>query len=327
MKKIKRIIAFMLLIVVLIGEYAPVQAVETQMVFTTENGLSYVVDENNQITITGYSGNSSYMEIPDTINGGVVTNIGAKAFFNNNTIETVELPTTLKSLGKLSFWGCENLTEIEIPKSVEMIGSSSFQACYSLQKVIIYEGTGLEDIDLANIIFDSYKHGFKIYGYKDSPAEVYTTKWGIPFVYNEWIPLTDIILPEEITINLNQRIELPTTFTPENAYVGFRKADEYALTGNGDADVEIDKEGRVYLTGTKVGTNEISLTKYADHEYINKFITSNTCKINIVDPSIIDATSLLITDKDGNVLSDTQKVVDTYTDPTIFELKPTMVPE
>lgn len=326
MKNIKRIIAFMLLIMVLMGESALVHAEETQMVFTTENGLTYVVDDNNQITITGYSGTSSYMEIPDTIKGDIVTSIGAKAFLNNNTIETVELPTTLKSLGKLSFWGCENLTEIEIPKSVEMIGSSSFQACYSLRKVIIYEGTELEDIDLANIIFDSYKSGFKIYGYKDSPAEAYATKWEIPFAYNEWIPLTDIILPEEITININQKIELPTTFTPENAYVGFRKADKYTLTGNGDADVEIDKDGRVYLTGTKVGTNQLSLTKYADYEYINEHITSNICKINIVDPSIIDATALLITDRDGNVLSDTEKVVDTYTDASTFELNATMMP-
>lgn len=353
MKKIKQTIAMLLSIIVLAGTYTPVQAEELQELQetqelqeiqetdeiqvaqeieepqtaqTTESGLSYTVDENDEITITGYSGTDNNMVIPETIEGKTVVAIGAKAFMNNITIVTADLPDTIKELGKLSFWSCENLIEIEIPKSVELIGTSSFQLCSSLHKIIIYENTKLEEGTSGNRIFSNCPSDFKIYGYKDSPAEAYSKIWNDPFVYNDWIPLTGITLPDEITVNLNEKTEIPVTFEPENSYVGFQVLDRRIFTGPGAANFEIDENGKLYITATQVGQNQLSFMKYSVYDYIDKDITSNICKVNIVDPSIINATALTITDKDGNVLSDTEKTVDTYTDETTIELKALMSP-
>ncbi|MFA9376150.1 MAG: Ig-like domain-containing protein [Lachnotalea sp.] len=312
MKTINKMIAFILSIVVLMGAYTSVEAEETQEVFTTGSGLSYIIDANNEIMITGYSGTSTNMVIPDTIEGNTVIAIGAKAFINNNTIETVKLPETLKELGRLSFWSCENLVEIEIPRSVELIGTSSFQLCSSLRKIIIYENTELEEGTSGNRIFSNYTRDFKIYGYKDSPAEAYSKIWNDPFVYNDRIPLTDITLPDEITVNINEKTEIPVTFTPENSYVGFHKADNYTFTGTSDADLEITDEGKVYVTGKAVGQDNLSLKKFAVYNYMDNHITSNVCKINIVDPSLINATTIYLKDGDYNTINNTTLNYDTY---------------
>lgn len=326
MKNNKRIIAFMLSIVLIMGVYTPIEAAVTPTQFTTANGIGYSINSNNEIVITEYSGSSANMVIPESIDGKTVTSIGNEAFFENDVIESVEFPETLKEIGRMAFLGCENIDSIELPKNLEWIGVCAFQMCCSLKKVIIYENTELEKGDIGNRIFSSYADGFKIYGYKDSPAEAYSKIWNDPFVYNDWVPLTDITLPQEITVNISEKTEIPVTFTPEDSYVGFHKADEYLLTGNGDAVIEITEDGKVYITATEVGQDNLSLTKYAEFRYIDNNITSNVCKINIVDPSIIDATSLSITDKDGNVLSDAEKVVDTYKDITTIELKAVMTP-
>lgn len=313
MKKIKKFITYLLSIFVLMGSYTPVQAEEITNTYMTESGLSYTIDGNNEITITGYSGTSSHMVIPDTIDGKPVVTIGARAFESNEIIETVELPSGLKLLEKLSFWGCKNLIEIEIPSSVELIRTSSFQACVSLVKVIIYSNTELEYGTDANRIFSSYTRSkFNIFGYKDSPAEAYAEAFNDPFVYNDWIPLTEITLPEEITVNLNEKTEIPILYGPEDSYVGFRTIDERSFTGTAMAQFEYGENGTLYITGTKVGQNELYITKNKVYNYIDDHIVSNVCKVTIVDPSQIDAKTITIKGNNNNILNDSTIEYDTY---------------
>lgn len=312
MKRLKKLMAYLLCLVMVMGIYTPAQAEENTTTYTTESGLSYVIDENDEITITKYSGTSAHMIIPETINGRVVTKIGAKAFLNNNIIESVELPNGLKELGRLSFWGCENLIEIEIPSSVELVESSSFQACSSLEKAIVYQNTELEYIDRENAIFVSCADGFKLYGYKESPAECYAKKAGNKFINLDWIPLTSIILPEKITINLNEKREIPVIYGPEDSYVGFHVIDSRTFTGKGAAQFEYGENGRLFITGTKVGQNELYITKFKVYDYIDNYIDSNVCKVNIIDPSIIDAKNITIKASNNKVINDTTLSFDTY---------------
>lgn len=312
MKRLKKLMAYILCIVMLMGTYTPVQAEENTTTYTTESGLSYVIGENDEITITGYNGASSHMIIPEYIEERPVVTIGARAFENNKTIVTVDLPDTLIEIGEISFSGCSQLKEVEIPRSVKILGTSSFQACSSLKKAIIYENTELEYIDKGNIIFDSYPSGFRIYGYKDSPAEIYAKKAGDPFVYLDWIPLTSITLPDEICINLNERTEIPVIYGPEDSYVGFRVIDTRTFTGPGAAQFEYGENGRLFITGTKVGQNELYITKFKVYDYIDNYIDSNVCKVNIIDPSIIDSKNITIKDSNNKVINDTTLSFDTY---------------
>lgn len=326
MKKIKKFMAYMLSTFVLMGSCIPVQAEEVQGTYATESGLLYTFDENNEITITGYSGTASHMVIPETIDGRMVVAIGARAFENNKIIVTVDLPNTLIEIGKISFSGCSNLIEVEIPSSVKTLGTSSFQACTSLKKAIIYENTNLEYINVGNVIFDSYPSDFKIYGYKDSSAEAYALKAGDPFVYIDWIPLTDITLPEEITININEKTQIPITYGPENSYVGFHVIDIYSFTGSAMASIEKTDDGKIYVTGTQEGQDELYITKKVVYNYIDNDIRSNVCKINIVDPSKINAETIILKDSSNNIVNNTTLYYDTYetgeTYPIILETEP-----
>ncbi|MBA4687539.1 MAG: Ig-like domain-containing protein [Candidatus Galacturonibacter soehngenii] len=313
MKRLKKLMAYILCIVMLMGICTPVQAEENTTIYTTESGLSYVIDENDEITITGYNGASSHMIIPEYIEGRPVVTIGARAFESNLVIETVELPNTLKLLEKLSFWGCKNLLEIEIPSSVELIRTSSFQACNSLRKIVIYKDTELEYGTDANRIFSSYtRNVFRIYGYKDSPAEAYAKAFNDPFVYHDWIPLTSITLPDEITINLNERTEIPVIYGPEDSYVGFNKIDLYSFTGPAMATLEKTNDGRIFVTGTQEGQDQLYVIKKAEYNYIDNDIKSNVCKINFADPLKINANTILFKDSNNKVINDTTLSFDTY---------------
>ena len=77
----------------------------------TRNNLSYEVDDSRtEITITGYSGSESSVEIPNEIDNIAVTAIGYKAFFN-----------------------CDSLTEITVPEGVSRIEEDAFQYCDNLR--------------------------------------------------------------------------------------------------------------------------------------------------------------------------------------------------
>lgn len=60
-----------------------------------------------------------------------VTSIYENAFLNKYTLEaTLELPNTLRKIGKQAFFGCKGLTgDLIIPDSVEEIGESAFYGC------------------------------------------------------------------------------------------------------------------------------------------------------------------------------------------------------
>ena len=81
---------------------------------TTEDGIKYVLD-GGSITITGYSGNRDYLNIPDSIDGHEVTAIKDLAFAQNKTIKKVRIPLSINQIGVNPFFGCKNLVVIFTP--------------------------------------------------------------------------------------------------------------------------------------------------------------------------------------------------------------------
>ena len=66
-----------------------VMALMPQMVFAetsgaTADGFSYTISDANEVTITGYTGSSSAVVIPGTINDNPVTAIGNATFREKN---------------------------------------------------------------------------------------------------------------------------------------------------------------------------------------------------------------------------------------------------
>lgn len=115
---------------------------------TTSDGLSYTVDANHYVTITGYSGTNTDVTIPSTIDGYTVTTIGNNAFNGCSNLTTVTFTedSALNTIEYGAFCGCTSLESVTIPDTVTTIGSGAFASCESLVSVVIPMGvTTIED--------------------------------------------------------------------------------------------------------------------------------------------------------------------------------------
>ncbi|MBQ9069956.1 MAG: leucine-rich repeat domain-containing protein [Clostridia bacterium] len=78
---------------------------------STESGIKYEKTEGG-VAITGYFGESYFVEIPEKIDGESVVSISAEAFRNNMNILSISLPQSLEKIEDGAFDGCLKLVEI-----------------------------------------------------------------------------------------------------------------------------------------------------------------------------------------------------------------------
>jgi hypothetical protein len=135
------------------------------------------LDEGASVTLIGYTGPGGVLNIPDALSGKPITEIGDRAFFSNNVVTSVTIPSTVTNIGGSAFEACVNLTNITIPNTVKTIGIAAFARCVSLSGLLLPAGldtigddafagcTRLANIslpnsltDLSNYIFNSCSH-------------------------------------------------------------------------------------------------------------------------------------------------------------------------
>jgi len=95
-------------------------------------GFIYRVNEDNTVTITGYSGSESSVIIPSQIAGRSVVAIGDNAFQRIAQLTSVVIPDGVKTIGNTAFESCENLDRVEIGSGITSIGSYAFMYCHGL---------------------------------------------------------------------------------------------------------------------------------------------------------------------------------------------------
>ena len=128
-------------------------------------GLEYEVVNGKSVTIKKYTGNATTLNIPVQIQGLPVTAIGVFAF-DNSRLTSINLPSTLTSIGMYAFFGCRNLTNIIIPSSVSSIGFQAFSYCGLTNITIpssvktIDEGAFISLNSLTNIIVDNHNSAY-----------------------------------------------------------------------------------------------------------------------------------------------------------------------
>lgn len=83
------------------------------------NGFWISNPTDYSVKIVDYTGYETDIVIPDEIYGQKVTAIGRMAFWHNENITSVKLPSCLEEIEESAFNSCVNLTEIEIPKSLK----------------------------------------------------------------------------------------------------------------------------------------------------------------------------------------------------------------
>ena len=67
--------------------------------------------KGKEITITGYTGTSSIVVIPELIEGLPVTTIESGAFKNNMTMTRIEVPSSVNRIHSDAFYNCSALKE------------------------------------------------------------------------------------------------------------------------------------------------------------------------------------------------------------------------
>ena len=128
------------------------------------------------VLINKYNGSDSLVNIPDTIDGKMVVNIGKKCFKGNTNIEKVVIPNTVGRIQEEAFMDCTNLNTVIFPYSLVEIHDKAFYNT-NLSFASISENT--------NISFNAFsdmKEGFTVYGLKGSNAEKMATEYNYSFV-------------------------------------------------------------------------------------------------------------------------------------------------
>lgn len=167
----KGLIALLLMLVVLgtcTGALAKTDAFSREQ--TTSDGIAYVIDEGNNVTVTGYQGKASDLVIPDffgkdwsilsriavnafagnekltsvTIKGGVMVVIDTGAFDSCVNLAQLALPEGIWEIRENAFRGAA-LTELTLPKGIMGISAQAFGGCNALL-TITFQGTELPEI-------------------------------------------------------------------------------------------------------------------------------------------------------------------------------------
>jgi hypothetical protein len=106
--------------------------------YTSESDFR-VLQRRNEITITGYTGKATVVNIPPTIQNFPVTSINEQTF-GNTDITSVTIPNSVKSIGTYAFYGCTELTSVTIGSDITALGAQVFKGCTKLTSVT-FQGT------------------------------------------------------------------------------------------------------------------------------------------------------------------------------------------
>ena len=136
MNFLKKIIAvFCCLFLATVGAFAQTTFIVDGIFYETIDEQHVMVIRPNDIR---YYGN---VVIPENVtnedNTYIVSEIGRYAFKSSNSVSSISLPKTLKTIGDAAFQYCATLKSITLPASLENIGAHSFSNCTGLTKIVI----------------------------------------------------------------------------------------------------------------------------------------------------------------------------------------------
>jgi len=120
-----------------IVEDAPGSDFTYEIVRDNDPLTSSIVDT---VRLTGYTGSSSIVKIPDMIDGMYVRQAAEKLFQDNTSITHVALPTYLRLLARGAepdwmFCGCTSLLQVRMPVECATIPDRMFSGCTALREV------------------------------------------------------------------------------------------------------------------------------------------------------------------------------------------------
>ena len=132
-----------------IGDYTPaaMSQITEQGTFTFEetDGDGVIL-----VSFVGRVATDAKIDIPAThkIDGDELPVIGIddKVFYHLSSVVSVNIPSTVRSIGDWAFAECTELTAITLPADLKTIGEGAFEGCTKLAKADMTKATALETI-------------------------------------------------------------------------------------------------------------------------------------------------------------------------------------
>lgn len=156
-------ITYVMMVVILLGVVGNCYIVEAfESGEGVEGDYKYKYTNNDEIVITGYTGNAKEITTPVEINGKAVAVIGGTAFNNCDTLEKVTISEGVRYFGgdgsfvySSVFEGCDNLKFVELPSSLYILRYNPFINCPMLESVIFPNDSDFFEIKSKTLICKS----------------------------------------------------------------------------------------------------------------------------------------------------------------------------
>lgn len=118
------------------SSYDNTDAFDNPVTTTESDGEMSEFEINSNGIITGYYGSSSVVILPSTIQGKTVLGIGDNCF-KGSKITSIQIPSTVKSIGNCAFQECKSLTNVIFAsqKTDVTIGTAAFKHCEKLKNI------------------------------------------------------------------------------------------------------------------------------------------------------------------------------------------------
>lgn len=129
------------------------EIVEDRVVDAAGDSFYFESIDSETVRIVNFAGPSAphAVNVPETIKGKTVTEIGEGAFRAASNITVVTLPATMEAIGEYAF-AESSVTAIRFPASFKTLGKAAFYGCSALTEVTFAEGILLSEIPYAAFI-------------------------------------------------------------------------------------------------------------------------------------------------------------------------------
>ena len=98
-------------------------------------------NKKGEVSIINYFGDDRIVVIPETLDGGVVKELGKGAFKDNDTVYEVIMPDCIETVRGGSFVKCRNLKKVHLSEKLSRIVKNTFIECTALEEVNIPDNT------------------------------------------------------------------------------------------------------------------------------------------------------------------------------------------
>ena len=101
----------------------------------------FEINENGEAVLVGYHGKGGNVTVPNEWKGAAVTAVAPLAFVNKQSLRSVTLPRTVKSIGEYAFSGSARLVVVYVNSKDITIGEGAFSGCLALEQIDLLECT------------------------------------------------------------------------------------------------------------------------------------------------------------------------------------------